>query len=185
MSIDRIRELEIKVIALAKEDHKGGCAPETCGGSSLDPCQLHNAIQSLTYECEECNAGGHTCPGDGQPIPHGASNCGQHDEPKLIDSHWVPSTFLHIEEGDRLRIGEDEATVLAVSKLGFHADNTRPRDPKPWEHVELRADLGFGMTSFPTNTAVEILCSVARRALLNLSEAGFQPKWMKDSDHDV
>lgn len=283
---DRVRELEIKVIALAKEDHKGGCAAETCGGTRLDPCSLYNAIQSLTFECPECNAGGHTCPGDGEPIPHGAGDCGQHGDVKPVvsnehrrladylseyghgvveewmrivevdedvlspgsgaqqlrvtyagdstfilgesphgDEHgryrlmvkvdalpdlppigpendpaqqhespwvaemlkpeWVSSTFLHIEKGDRLRIGQDEATVLKVSKLNWHADNINPRYPKAWEHVELRADLGFGMSPFPTDTPVEILCDVQRRAQLNLSHAGVQPQWMRDSDRDA
>lgn len=41
---------------------------------------LGAATYQLAISCEECNAGGHTCPGDGDHIPHGAANCGKHDE---------------------------------------------------------------------------------------------------------
>jgi hypothetical protein len=71
---------EIKVIRRAYKSHRG-CVPETCGGSRLDPCSLGHALDALTYACPDCNAGGHTCPGDGNPIPHGAGDCGEHDEP--------------------------------------------------------------------------------------------------------
>jgi hypothetical protein len=109
---------------------------------------------------------------------HDPENC-----PARVE--WVASTFLHIEKGDRLRMGEDEATVLAVSKLNFHADNTDPYRPKAWEHVELRADVGFGMTSFPTGTPVEIWCDAERKAQLIMSEAGLKPRRIEGSDRDA
>jgi hypothetical protein len=68
-----IRDLELAVVQAAMADHRG-CAPETCGGSRLDPCPLANAINALMYACKECDAGGHTCPGDGNPIPNGAGD---------------------------------------------------------------------------------------------------------------
>lgn len=39
---------------------------------------LTRAVDVLIYSCPQCYAGGHTCPGDGNSIPHGASDCGQH-----------------------------------------------------------------------------------------------------------
>jgi len=36
--------LLVRVALAARLDHQGGCAPETCGGSSLDPCSLANAL---------------------------------------------------------------------------------------------------------------------------------------------
>lgn len=96
---DDIRALEIRVIELAKQDHRG-CAPEVCGGSRLDPCALRNAIDALTYACPECNAGGHTCPGDGEPIPHGATDCGEHSEPPAPkideDAQYLAELFLEV-----------------------------------------------------------------------------------------
>lgn len=124
---DDIRALEIRVIELAKQDHRG-CAPEVCGGSRLDPCALRNAIDALTYACPECNAGGHTCPGDGEPIPHGATDCGEHSEPPAPkidedaqylaelflevgdewlapdDPIWVPRTWTDVRSGDDVRL---------------------------------------------------------------------------------
>lgn len=42
--------------------------------------ELSRTTWKLATTCPECNAGGHTCPGDGNPIPHGAKDCGRHDE---------------------------------------------------------------------------------------------------------
>jgi hypothetical protein len=44
------------------------------------PTYIHNAYSALVFACPECAAGGHTCPGDGSSIPHGATDCGQHDD---------------------------------------------------------------------------------------------------------
>jgi hypothetical protein len=40
--------------------------------------ELSRTTYLLAVTCPECNAGGHTCPGDGNPIPHGATDCGEH-----------------------------------------------------------------------------------------------------------
>lgn len=150
-AVKTVRDLELAVIEAAKEDHRGGCAPEACGGSSLDPCRLANALDAL------------------------ALGCGEHDKPEPAPE-WIASTFLHIEKGDRLRIGQDEATVLSVFKSTWHADTSDSYRPKPWEHVELYADLGFGRSPFPTDTPVEILCDEQRKAKLALSHAGLKPE---------
>jgi len=39
--------LLVRVALAARLDHQGGCAPETCGGSSLDPCSLANALTAF------------------------------------------------------------------------------------------------------------------------------------------
>jgi hypothetical protein len=40
---------------------------------------LDTAVRALIYSCPKCNAGGHTCPGDGNPIGHTATDCGEHE----------------------------------------------------------------------------------------------------------
>lgn len=70
---DPVRELEIKLIEVAiKERH--------ALRNIFDRGALAQAIDALVFGCPECNQGGHTCPGDGNPIPHGATNCGEHEE---------------------------------------------------------------------------------------------------------
>jgi hypothetical protein len=41
--------------------------------------ELVVAVDALIYSCPKCNAGGHTCPGDGNPIGHTATDCGEHE----------------------------------------------------------------------------------------------------------
>ncbi len=42
--------------------------------------ELEEKIWNLIIRCNECNAGGHVCPGDGNPIGHGDTDCGEHDD---------------------------------------------------------------------------------------------------------
>lgn len=42
------RHAEMQVIQHAIKSHRG-CAPETCGGSTYDPCQLANSIEDLQH----------------------------------------------------------------------------------------------------------------------------------------
>ena len=53
---------------------------------------LYDTVRALIYSCPECNAGGHTCPGDGNPIGHTASDCGEHDDPRqaVVDGSTFP-----------------------------------------------------------------------------------------------
>lgn len=39
--------LLVRIALAARLDHRGGCAPETCSGSSLDPCSLANALMAF------------------------------------------------------------------------------------------------------------------------------------------
>jgi hypothetical protein len=103
-----IRDLELAVVQAAMADHRG-CAPETCGGSRLDPCPLANAINALMYACKECDAGGHTCPGDGNPIPHGAGDCGEHAEDAAkpdLDAEHLASLVVDCVQGGWLRYAQ-------------------------------------------------------------------------------
>jgi hypothetical protein len=42
--------------------------------------ELESKIWDLIIRCPQCNAGGHQCPGDGNPIGHGDRDCGEHDD---------------------------------------------------------------------------------------------------------
>lgn len=44
------------------------------------PIEIRQAVNALITTCPECNGGGHTCPGDGTPIGHADSDCGEHDD---------------------------------------------------------------------------------------------------------
>lgn len=153
---------------------------------------IHTTIEEMTRPSLAAHSTGYCieCT-DGDEDPRAWCDCGNGDDPPCLPpcrqrahapencpsrTEWIASTFLHIEKGDMLRIGQDVAEVKAVSKLGWHVDNSDRYHPKPWEHVELRADVGFGMTSFPTDTAVEILCDEERKAQLIMSEAGLRPR---------
>ena len=41
---------------------------------------ISHATWQLVTSCPECNAGGHTCPGDGNSINHTATDCGEHED---------------------------------------------------------------------------------------------------------
>lgn len=77
MTID-IRRLELAVIAIAQKWRSDVLAGASNDIRNENIATLRERVDALTYACDECNAGGHTCPGDGNPIPHGANDCGQH-----------------------------------------------------------------------------------------------------------
>lgn len=135
---------ERAVVQAAMREHRG-CAPETCGGSRLDPCRLANAIEALTFSCSDCNAGGHTCPGDGEPIGHGDTDCGKHDEPAADEPGWVPRTWADVRQGDRVRLNEatPPAYVQSAVHLHWHTDPRtgtsyhNPPQPMEWSAVRV------------------------------------------------
>lgn len=152
--------------------------------------EMREAIDALIYSCPECNAGGHTCPGDGNPIGHTQTNCGQHEERDTsanwrvvrdVGHEWVPATFGDLWPGDRVRIGTQEADVTKVSRGDWHARNRvwiddagRERDHQtPWEHEELNIDLTAnpGMHDYDPGIACEILADADRRAALIIQQA--------------
>lgn len=165
-SLGTLRAAEVRLMYAAIESHGRGCAPESCGGSRLDPCYLSNAIEHLTtVACQECNAGGHTCPGDGNPIPHGAADCGEHDDadepqrmvamPPMVDSAasaldteliWVERTWADVRRGDMVKLPGSEAApafVVDAKRQAWHVDprtgtsGSNPPRPMEWECVRV------------------------------------------------
>jgi hypothetical protein len=67
------------------------------GKSMPDQNALRTAVHQLIFACAECNAGGHTCPGDGNPIGHGDSDCGQHDDAVVKPSEEREQRRLELE----------------------------------------------------------------------------------------
>lgn len=145
---------------------------------------LQDAAWSLITSCPQCNQGGHTCPGDGNWIAHGETDCGQHDDPHQdaveaamaetygAEQEWLPAAFGDLLAGDRIRIGQQETIVTRTSRPAeWHTANGGRRR---WDHVELRMDLEAnpGMQQYPPDTACEVLCDAERRAVL-LLEQGF------------
>src|ERR1044072_138718 len=113
--------------------------------------ELSRVTSLLAISCEECNAGGHTCPGDGDHIPHGATDCGNHDEtqpdPVLI---WVERTWADVRTGDRVRMPGTDATAHVQSAMHqrWHVD---PRSseyrPEGLEWSAVRVTLAFAFTN--------------------------------------
>ncbi len=133
MRVQRIAEL--KLIRAAVKDHRGGCAPEACGGSRLDPCELESAIDRLAII-----SGSHTHLladidqelNDLAPPPAG--------EPELL---WVPRRWRDVVTGDTVRMPGTEITAIIERRylhpsedphgLTWHVtdDGTRER----WSHT--------------------------------------------------
>ncbi len=96
---------------------------------------------------------------------------------------WIEATFRHCLAGDRIRIGQQEATVLSTTGVGrWHARNRewtddagKVRDHQtPWEHEELTMSLKVGdqvrpSRQYPPDTDCEILCTPERAAALLLA----------------
>lgn len=86
---------------------------------------------------------------------------------------WHPATFMHVLAGDRIRLGQDEATVLRCNLGIWHADTSDAWRPKAWTHTELRMELDVvpGFQQYPPGTACEILCTPLRLAVLRMGQA--------------
>lgn len=89
--MNELRRLELAVIQAAQEWREAVRRGEgqTALGHRL--VRLRSAADELTWGCPECNAGGHTCPGDGEPIAHGEGDCGRHTHAGAPDANGVPS----------------------------------------------------------------------------------------------
>lgn len=136
------------------------------------------AIDALIFSCPKCNAGGHVCPGDGNPISHTQSDCGDHGDlepweisPEPIEE-WTPATLLYCLAGDRIRIGTDETKVLRSSSGVWYVNTENYWHPTPWQHTELRLELEAnpGFQEYPPNLECEILMSPERRAVFALQQ---------------
>jgi hypothetical protein len=121
-------------VAVAAAKSHNGCAPETCGGSRLDPCALGNALDDLTSY--QRSAGyistltvawapdGCTCRADAQENCH-APDC---QGGKNI-SYWVPRTWADVRRGDVVRMPGQEATaaeVMELVTLEWHVNDRPP-----------------------------------------------------------
>lgn len=101
---------------------------------------------------------------------------------------WVETTFLLIEPGDSIRIPgtTDTADVISVVRELWHANVKIRLMPSgkwwdetggAWNHFEVRAALAVnggeptGLVQYPSDTAVEILCTPERKAQLVLARA--------------
>jgi hypothetical protein len=136
--------------------------------------ELRVAIDELIYACNDCNYGKHQCPGCGEDIQHGDTDCGK-DCTRVDVLEWIPSVMRHVQKHDELRIGTDVAICVASTAIDWHADNSNKYEPQPWEHTEVRLQLRIGdelfSLLFAPNTPVEILCSAERKAQLLLQQS--------------
>jgi hypothetical protein len=91
---------------------------------------------------------------------------------------WVETTWVFVENGDRVRLSGQEGEVVKIVKNNFHAavdtwnDRTtgRPRDKVTgrWDHVEVTVELAHlpgRKLPFPPNGAVEVLMGRERKAV--------------------
>lgn len=111
---------------------------------------LAKATYALAVTCPECNAGGHTCPGDGNSIAHGANNCGEHGADPHQDAvedaaeaGWVPRTWADVRAGDRVRMPGTNVTadIFSAVHIRHHTDpRSSEYHPRPldWDSVHVR-----------------------------------------------
>jgi len=129
--------------AIAYRRHLASIADEAGSSEEYD---LADAIDTLTTICPECNAGGHICPGDGNPIPHGATDCGEHAdaEPELI---FVLRTWVDVRTGDRVRMPGNDAVAHVQSAVHLHwhvkpgTGTSQYNPPVPLEWAGVRVTL--------------------------------------------
>lgn len=151
-------ELAVIQAAMAWRDavlaHPEALRPLHNASNALTPVlsELSRTTSLLAMSCEECNAGGHTCPGDGNRIPHGATDCGGHDipdsqaiaemEPALI---WVERTWADVRLGDRVQMVSSDnppAIVQMCVHLHWHVDPRSGKyNPEPLEWSGVRVAL--------------------------------------------
>jgi len=173
-------------------------------GPENDPAQIHepkhpceecnhshspNRCPNLYLVCEECNTGGHTCPGDGNSIEHGQSMCDECKKRFLDEAEaaepleWVPATWGETMQNDRVRLGGAEAVIEGFSKLDWHTTIERSfQKPdgkwwdlvRPFEHTSVHVRLAgrTDLLTFPPDSPVDILCTPTRRAMLTLTRGG-------------
>lgn len=91
---------------------------------------------------------------------------------------WVETTWMFVENGDRVRLSGQEGEVVKITKNNFHAavdtwtDRTtgRQRDNVTgrWDHVEVTVELAHlpgRKLPFPPNASVEVLMNRERKAI--------------------
>jgi hypothetical protein len=122
--------------------------------------RLLDAVDALIYACPECNGGGHTCPADGDSIPHGATDCGDHDETAPDAPEWIAATWGDTRDGDTVRLGEAMARIATwyrpTDKIGASVNV---------KLVGINIDVSDGILTFPPGNPVEILMDAERKAV--------------------
>jgi hypothetical protein len=96
---------------------------------------------------------------------------GMLEEQASDDPVWIETTMTNCLINDRIRIGQEETTVLRSSHGLWHATNAWA--PARWDHIELRMELEAvpGFKQYPPAASIEILCAPDRLAVLRLQEA--------------
>lgn len=125
---------EQALITAALDEHRG-CAPETCGGSRLDPCKLGNAIESYRLALgDDCICSRTVKQYCASRDCHGGADVPQ----------WFERTWVDVRTGDTVKLPgtENVAYVRHAVHQGWHVD-PRSSEYRPvameWScvHVEL------------------------------------------------
>jgi hypothetical protein len=132
----RLRDLELAVVQAAMRAAEDG-APM--------PVYLYEAVKRAWLDCPQCNAGGHTCPGDGKDIAHGATDCGEHAVEAEQELIWVPRTWTDVRTGDDVRLPGTDATahVEHAVRQRWNVDSRtgtaswNPPQPLEWSGVKV------------------------------------------------
>lgn len=116
-----VNELEKRVVQLAIEMRNEMQGRHTRMAREDTSARFLAGVNALIYGCPECNTERHVCPGDGNPVGHGDTDCGEHDEPQE-ELQWVLRTWQDVRVGDRVRMpGTDiTATVAGAVLMPWH-----------------------------------------------------------------
>lgn len=160
--------------------------------------ELRRLTHQLIFICPECNAGGHTCPGDGNSIGHGDRDCGEHDDDgpenelaadrrHRFQGHegspclagWSEGNACDRPEGDRVHIeeaGEDDPQWVTRTWADVRPGD-RVRLPGTEHVAEVESAIGIGHVMHPNGRSAagwrEIKVRLAGRdGLLPMNPAG-------------
>jgi hypothetical protein len=150
---------------------------EIPGRRTKSEIDLESAIWELIVRCSECNTDSHRCPGDGNWIAHGETDCGEHaEDPGDIEPVWNGAEFRWVLPGDRVRLGGQEALIESVFTDTWHAAVTSNRDEQGrmwdkvsrWKHAEVMVRLAgrAAPLTFQPSLEIEILCDYERTVQL-------------------
>jgi hypothetical protein len=152
--------------------------------STAEQTVLRQAVHELIFNCPQCNAGGHTCPGDGNPISHTATDC-LDEEPVLDEPVWVETAWKYVRRGDTVRMRDGgtpaEVQAICVQEFGQNIESRWSEDygrwfdnyKGAWKHLEVSVRLSLApekIIPFPPNAAVQVLMNAERRAIHLLTE---------------
>ena len=142
--------LALRVAVAAAKSHNG-CAPETCGGSRLDPCALGNALDGLlSYQ----HSAGYISTLTATWTPDGCThrpdvqeNCHAPDcQGGKNISYWVLRTWADVRRGDVVRMPGQEATaaeVMELITLPWHVNDIPPANATPEQAAAFARDVQY------------------------------------------